>query len=130
MLLKSLKNNQSNLFHSPLNQMLDMNDPLIALSEKPIHLMVGLLLLKQIENLSDDNVVLQWKRNPYYQYFCGYNEFQIIEPCHPTDLTYFRNRIGVEYIGKKEVLGTIILASLTILKFRFFCITWRFCPSI
>ncbi len=32
MLLKSLKNNQSNLFHSPLNQMLDMNDPLIALS--------------------------------------------------------------------------------------------------
>ncbi len=34
---------------------------------KPIRLMVGLLLLKQIENLSDDNIVLQWKRNPYYQ---------------------------------------------------------------
>jgi IS5 family transposase len=125
MLPKSLKNNQPNLFHSPLNQMLDMNDPLIALSDaidwrifddafakyyskegrpaKPIHLMVGLLLLKQIENLSDDNVVLQWKRNPYYQYFCGYNEFQIIEPCHPTDLTYFRNRIGVE--GMKIIFG-------------------------
>jgi len=37
---------------------------------KPIRLIVGLLLLKQIENLSDENPVLQWKRNPYYQYFC------------------------------------------------------------
>jgi IS5 family transposase len=33
--------------------------------------MVGLLLLKQLENLSDERVVLQFKRNPYYQYFCG-----------------------------------------------------------
>jgi hypothetical protein len=32
---------------------------------------VGLLLLKQLENLSDERVVLQFKRNPYYQYFCG-----------------------------------------------------------
>lgn len=59
-------------------------------------MMVGILLLKQIENLSDKSIVLQWKRNPYYQYFCGYNEFQIIEPCHATDLVYFRKRIGKE----------------------------------
>jgi IS5 family transposase len=38
---------------------------------KPIRLMVSLLLLKQLENLSDERVVLQFKRNPYYQYFCG-----------------------------------------------------------
>jgi IS5 family transposase len=31
--------------------------------------MAGLLLLKQLENLSDERVVLQFKRNPYYQYF-------------------------------------------------------------
>jgi IS5 family transposase len=31
---------------------------------KPIRLMVGLLLLKQLENLSDERVVLQFKRNP------------------------------------------------------------------
>ncbi|VVM24030.1 hypothetical protein BSPWISOXPB_6776 [uncultured Gammaproteobacteria bacterium] len=30
---------------------------------KPIRLMVGLLLLKQLENLSDERVVLQFKRN-------------------------------------------------------------------
>jgi len=48
---------------------------------KPIRLMVGLLLLKQLENLSDESVVLQWKRNPYYQYFCGMNEYQPKLPC-------------------------------------------------
>lgn len=62
--------------------MLDSNDPLVALTDiinwelfakyysddgrpaKPIKLMVGLLILKQLENLSDENMVLQWKRNP------------------------------------------------------------------
>ncbi|NIB40306.1 transposase [Pseudomaricurvus alkylphenolicus] len=29
------------------------------------------MILKQLENLSDENVVLQWKRNPYYQAFCA-----------------------------------------------------------
>ena len=98
--------------------MLDMNDPLIALADaidwrifednfekyyskegrpaKPIRLMVGILLLKQLKNLSDEEVVLQWKQNPYFQYFCGFDELQIVEPCHPTDLVYFRKRIGVE----------------------------------
>jgi IS5 family transposase len=32
-------------------------------------------LLKQLENLSDERVVLQFKRNPYYQYFCGYSNY-------------------------------------------------------
>jgi IS5 family transposase len=62
--------------------------------------MVGLLILKQLENLSDESIVLQWKRNPYYQYLCGFNEFQIAYPCHPTDLVYFRKRIGKEGVEK------------------------------
>jgi len=116
---------QLNLFHSPFSDTLDMNDPLIALADtidwqlfensfakyysdegrpaKPIRLMVGILLLKQLENLSDENITLQWKRNPYYQYFCGLNELQIQEPCHPTDLVYFRKRIGTE--GMKVIFG-------------------------
>jgi IS5 family transposase len=56
--------------------------------------MVGLLLLKQLENLSDEQVVLQWKRNPYYQAFCGQREFQQKPPCHSTELVKFRHRIG------------------------------------
>ncbi len=56
--------------------------------------MVGLLLLKQLEDLSDEAVVVQWKRNPYYQAFCGMNDFMRELPCHSTELVHFRNRIG------------------------------------
>ncbi len=80
---------QTNLFGTDLLVQLDPNDPLLQLvatiprqdfeaafsvhytggigaPRKPIRLMVGCLLLKQLENLSDEHVVLQWKRNPYY----------------------------------------------------------------
>lgn len=68
--------------------------------------MVGLLLLKQLKDLSAEELVVQWKQNPYYQYFCGFEEFQIVEPCHSTDLVYFRMRIGkkgVEVIFKMSI---------------------------
>jgi transposase, IS5 family len=38
---------------------------------KPIRLMVSLLILKQVRNLSDENLVEQWSENCYYQYFAG-----------------------------------------------------------
>ncbi|KAF7275119.1 hypothetical protein GWI33_012166, partial [Rhynchophorus ferrugineus] len=38
---------------------------------KPIRLMSGLLMLKQLYNLSDESVVKQWQMNPYFQIFCG-----------------------------------------------------------
>ena len=116
------KNNQPNLFSSQLRDMLDSNDPLVVLAEtinwhffdesfavyysdegrpaKPIRLMVGLLILKQLENLSDENVVLQWKRNPYYQYFCGMREYIPALPCDSTELVKFRQRIGKEGVEK------------------------------
>lgn len=75
-----------------------MNDPLIALANaiewkifednfvlycskkerpaKPIRLMLGILLLKQLKNISDEEIVLQWKQNPYFQYFCGFMNFK------------------------------------------------------
>ena len=102
--------------------MLDSNDPLIALADtihwdafeesfakyysdegrpaKPIRLMVGLLILKQLENLSDESIVLQWKRNPYYQYFCGMQEYVPALPCDATELVKFRKRIGKEGVER------------------------------
>jgi IS5 family transposase len=125
LLPRSSKNNQPNLFHNQLRDMLDSNDPLIALADtidwelfdesfekyysedgrpaKPIRLMVGLLLLKQLKDLSDEEIVIQWKQNPYYQYFCGFDEFQVALPCHPTDLVKFRQRIGKE--GVEEIFA-------------------------
>jgi IS5 family transposase len=61
---------------------------------KPTRLMVGLMMLKQLENLSDERVVEAWTQNPYFQAFCGMTEFQWSLPCDPTDLVYFRKRIG------------------------------------
>ena len=58
--------------------------------------MVGLLLLKQLDNLSDEKVVIQFKRNPYYQAFCGLTEFSCHLPCDSTELVHFRKCIGAE----------------------------------
>jgi len=63
-------------------------------SAHPVRLMVGLLILKQLRNLSDEGVVERWVENGYYQFFCGETFFQWDFPCHPTDLVYFRKRIG------------------------------------
>jgi IS5 family transposase len=71
--------------------------PLYAASgrpAKPIRLMVGLLILKQLENLSDERVVEVWTQNPYFQTFCGQQRFTWKLPCNPSELTYFRRRIG------------------------------------
>jgi IS5 family transposase len=61
---------------------------------KPVRLMVGLLLLKQIYDQSDEAVVERWKENPYWQQFCGMEQFGWELPCDPSDLVYFRRRIG------------------------------------
>ena len=63
---------------------------------KPIRLMVSLLILKQLRNLSDENLVEQWAENSYYQYFGGEQSFSPISPCAATELVEFRKRIGEE----------------------------------
>jgi IS5 family transposase len=121
---------QKNIFSGSFMDMLDSQDPLIVLADKlpwskiesqlqqfynntkvgrpnkPIRLMVGLLLLKQLKNLSDERIVEEWKQNPYLQYFCGFTEYTPALPCHATELVKFRNRIGkngMEAIFKMSV---------------------------
>lgn len=67
---------------------------------KPIRLMISLLVLKQLHDLSDETIVERWVENPYFQYFSGETIFQWEFPCHPTDLVYFRKRIGEDGIKK------------------------------
>ena len=73
---------------------------------KPVRLMVSLLILKQLYNLSDESIVERWVENPYYQFFSGETLFQWEFPCHPTDLVYFRKRIGEE--GMEKILKVSI----------------------
>ena len=63
---------------------------------KPIRLMVSLLILKQLRNLSDENLVVAWSENLYFQYFSGEQYFVPKVPCSSTELVEFRKRIGVE----------------------------------
>jgi IS5 family transposase len=67
---------------------------------KPIRLMVSLLILKQTFQVSDEDVCKQWVQNPYWQFFCGETFFQWQLPCDPSDLVYFRRRIGEEGVEK------------------------------
>jgi transposase, IS5 family len=109
---------QGNFLYPELMDQLNPKDPLLVLGKKipwkkiedafidlysnkgrrakPIRLMAGLLILKQLEDLSDEQVVEAWVRNPYYQAFCGESRFRWQFPCDPSDLTYFRKRIGEE----------------------------------
>ncbi len=62
--------------------------------------MVGLLLLKQLANLSDERVVEEWQQNPYFQAICGMKTFQWQLPCEPSDFCHFRKRIGEKGMEK------------------------------
>lgn len=122
------KDYQATFLYPDLIDQLDPKDPLLQLANKipwetleeeftplyaergrpakPIRLMVGLLLLKQLENLSDERVVEEWRRNPYFQAFCGMKHFQWKLPCEPSDFVHFRKRIGkkgVETIFKISI---------------------------
>jgi IS5 family transposase len=112
---------QQNFLMQTLAEQLDRRQPLYKLAErmpwsvfeeefaeyyseegrpaKAVRLMVGLLLLKQMFNVSDEAVVEQWVQNPYWQFFCGMNEFQWALPCDPSDLVYFRRRVGEAGVG-------------------------------
>lgn len=123
MLRATEQHHQTSFFGNDLMDQLDPKDPLLLLAkvipwqefEKafsgeytqgtgrpsiPIRVMVGLLMLKQLENLSDERVVLAWKQNPYYQVFCGIKNFQNTLPCHATELVHFRKRIGKDGVEK------------------------------
>lgn len=118
MLSKPKNVGQSSLF-STLTDQLDAKHPLYLLANtidwnvfesafskhysitmgkpaKPIRLMVALLILKQLRNLSDENIVLAWSENLYFQYFSGGQCFVPKAPCSSTELVEFRKRIGVE----------------------------------
>lgn len=108
---------QMSIFEVALESFIDMNHELVLLSKQidwsavesefaeyycadngrpsvPVRKMVGMMLLKNIYNLSDEGVVARWLENPYMQYFTGEKVFQKRPPMNPADLTKFRKRIG------------------------------------
>ena len=105
------------IFEVALESFIDMNHELVLLSKQidwaevesdfaeyycadngrpsiPIRTMVGMMLLKNIYNMSDEGVVARWVENPYMQYFTGEKVFRKRPPMDPIDMTKFRKRIG------------------------------------
>lgn len=124
MLGKTDKTPQLSIFDTPLVQFINMDHELCVLSRRidwdfiendfscfyseigrpsvPIRRIVGLLLLKQIYNLSDEAIVDRWIENPYWQYFTGEHVFQKEKPFAPTEFIHFRKRVGKE--GAEKLL--------------------------
>jgi len=122
MIGKSPNQHQRELFRPLLSDFIDLNHELVLLSNKidwkyfenefsmlysntgqpamPTRLMVGCLILKQLYNLGDETIAIEWMMNPYMQYFCGEAHFQHKFPFDPSDFVHFRKRIGVEGIEK------------------------------
>ncbi len=113
---KSPDQSELNLFEPVLRQVVHHDHPLRVMADsfpwddiekdyaslysekgapaKPVRLMAGLLILKQIFNATDEGVVSEWTRDPCFQYLCGGNVFSERSPCDPSDLARFRKRIG------------------------------------
>jgi hypothetical protein len=58
--------------------------------------MVGLAILKQMHDLSDEVLCERWIENPYYQLFCGEEFFQHALVFDRSSMTRWRQRMGEE----------------------------------
>ena len=76
----------------------------------PVSLMVSLLYLKHTYNLSDEELVVAWFENVYYQFFSGREYYEPKAPCDFTLVSKFRNLIGEE--GVEELLAKTITVAV------------------
>lgn len=117
------------LFRSQLSSLLNMRHPLIQLADLidwprldvafanifeeggrpplPTRLMLGLMILKYKEGLSDEQLTARWLENPYYQYFTGETYFQHETPFDRSSMSRWRSRLGEERLEEllKESLS-------------------------
>jgi IS5 family transposase len=120
---------QRELFQVELEQLIDMNHPLVRLGlcidwasfEQALgatyhptqgapgintRLMVALHYLKYQHDLSDENVVAHWVENPYWQHFSGQQFFQHRAPIDASSMTRWRGRLGEA--GAEQMLRATI----------------------
>ena len=106
----------NDLFRARLDQIINMKHELVQLAGKldwewldgeiaPLYsdkgrpgietrFVIGLLLLKHIFALSDEEVCERWVCDPYFQYFTGEEFFQHAFAHERSDLSHWRKRLG------------------------------------
>jgi len=130
---KQIDNSQGRLFQQRLSSQLNPSHELYKLSKiieweyfekefsglfienngasaKPIRLVVGLIMLQQMNGYSDEGAVDEWVENPYWQFFCGYDYLQWIKPIDPSSLSRWRGRLGKD--GVEKILQSTIKTAL------------------
>ena len=126
---------EQDLFCARLDQIIDMNHPLVKLGQAidwgfleqrfgamyedgpgrpplPTRLMAGLAILKHAHDLSDEALCERWIENPYYQHFCGEEFFQHQLRLDRSSLTRWRQRMGEERL-KGLVQERLMVATRT-----------------
>jgi len=120
---------QRELFELDLEQLIDMQHPLVRLGmcidwssfdatlgatyhpsqgapDLSTLLMAALHYLKYQLDLSDEEVVAAWVENPYWQHFSGMRHFQHSMPIDPSSMTRWRKRLGEA--GAEQMLRATI----------------------
>jgi IS5 family transposase len=110
------------LFRSRLDAFIDMRHPLVQLGRRidwtwldaevapcfaaegrpgaPTRFVVGLMILKEVHKLSDEEVCDRWVESPYFQHFTGEEFFRHALPHERSNLTHWRQRLGADKLGR------------------------------
>ena len=81
-------------------------------------LVIGILLLKHMTGLSDDEIVKQVSENPYMQAFCGLGNFVTAPLLDSSSLSKIRKRLGKKYFDELERDTYHVLIEQKIIKGR------------
>jgi len=85
---------------------------------KDSRLVCGLLAVKQLKNISDDEAVAEFMESPYVQAFCGQEYFALENVVNPGMLSERRKRLGAEFLALLEAELTAALKADKDLKFH------------
>ncbi len=66
---------------------------------KDSRLVCGLLAVKQLKSISDDDAVAEFMESPYIQAFCGLEYFALEDVINPGLLSERRKRLGPEFLS-------------------------------
>ena len=131
-----------------LREFIDMQHPLVMLANRldwagfephwnacfgdargpkaaPARRVAGLLMLKHMEGLSDENLIAAWVRDPYMQYFCGESHFQHKPPVNPITLGRWRGQLGepgLEYLQSMVLKSAVKMEAVKVENFAHVCV--------
>ena len=85
---------------------------------KDSRLVAGLLVVKQLKGLSDEDAVAEFMESPYLQAFCGQEYFALEDVINPGILSERRKRLGTDFLSLLDAELSAALKANRDLKFR------------